>query len=384
MIVGKWLGDHALAAVSSSSSLIYLLVDLFNGLFTGAGILVANLFGRGDREKLSHAVHTTMALGLLTGVLLTILGTLLAPVLLRAVDTPDVVIAESLSYFRIFFAGSLAFVMYNCCTGILHNIGDSVRPLLYLAAACAINIVLDIIFVGLLDGGVVSVALATILAQGLSAALCLRRLCREQTVYQVFLPRVKIYPASCREILAYGIPSGFQNAVIAFSNVVVQANINLFDVKAIAGCGVWSKLEGVAVLSIVSFSMALSTFAGQNMGAGNNMRLRRGSGYGILACGGLAAVTGAVLFAFAPWLTALFKNDPEIIAFIAMCAHMVTPFFCLLGISNCIGGILRGMGKAKQSMAVYLFAWCAVRIAFISILFILQYRRMLRQLHDNF
>lgn len=384
MIVGKWLGDHALAAVSSSSSLIYLLVDLFNGLFTGAGILVANLFGRGDREKLSHAVHTTMALGLLTGVLLTILGTLLAPVLLRAVDTPDVVIAESLSYFRIFFAGSLAFVMYNCCTGILHNIGDSVRPLLYLAAACAINIVLDIIFVGLLDGGVVSVALATILAQGLSAALCLRRLCREQTVYQVFLPRVKIYPASCREILAYGIPSGFQNAVIAFSNVVVQANINLFDVKAIAGCGVWSKLEGVAVLSIVSFSMALSTFAGQNMGAGNNMRLRRGSGYGILACGGLAAVTGAVLFAFAPWLTALFKNDPEIIAFSVMRAHMVTPFFCLLGISNCIGGILRGMGKAKQSMAVYLFAWCAVRIAFISILFILQYRRMLRQLHDNF
>ena len=378
------MGDHALAAVSSSSSLIYLLVDLFNGLFTGAGILVANLFGRGDREKLSHAVHTTMALGLLTGVLLTILGTLLAPVLLRAVDTPDVVIAESLSYFRIFFAGSLAFVMYNCCTGILHNIGDSVRPLLYLAAACAINIVLDIIFVGLLDGGVASVALATILAQGLSAALCLRRLCREQTVYQVFLPRVKIYPASCREILAYGIPSGFQNAVIAFSNVVVQANINLFDVKAIAGCGVWSKLEGFAVLSIVSFSMALSTFAGQNMGAGNNMRLRRGSGYGILACGGLAAVTGAVLFAFAPWLTALFKNDPEIIAFIAMRAHMVTPFFCLLGISNCIGGILRGMGKAKQSMAVYLFAWCAVRIAFICILFILQYRRMLRQLHDNF
>ncbi|MCI8329650.1 MAG: hypothetical protein HFG02_08620 [Oscillibacter sp.] len=200
----------------------------------------------------------------------------------------------------------------------------------------------------------------------------------------MFLPRVKIYPASCREILAYGIPSGFQNAVIAFSNVVVQANINLFDVKAIAGCGVWSKLEGFAVLSIVSFSMALSTFAGQNMGAGNNMRLRRGSGYGILACGGLAAVTGAVLFAFAPWLTALFKNDPEIIAFSVMRAHMVTPFFCLLGISNCIGGILRGMGKAKQSMAVYLFAWCAVRIAFISILFILQYRRMLRQLHDNF
>ena len=152
LIVGKFLGDHALAAVSSSSSLIYLLVDFFNGLFTGAGILVANLFGRGNQEKLSHAVHTTLALGIMTGLLLTVLGNLLAPALLSAMDTPDAVMSESLAYFRIYFAGSLAFVMYNCCTGILRNIGDSFHPLIYLTIASVVNIVLDIVFVGVLDG----------------------------------------------------------------------------------------------------------------------------------------------------------------------------------------------------------------------------------------
>lgn len=407
LIVGKFLGDHALAAVSSSSSLIYLLVDFFNGLFTGAGILVANLFGRGNQEKLSHAVHTTLALGIMIGLLLTVLGNLLAPALLSAMDTPDAVMSESLAYFRIYFAGSLAFVMYNCCTGILRNIGDSFHPLIYLTIASVVNIVLDIVFVGVLDGGVASVALATILAQGLSAILCLQRLCREETIYQVTLSHIKLHQDACKKILDYGIPSGFQNAMIALSNVVVQASINLFDVKAIAGCGVWSKLEGFALLPILSFTMTLSTFVGQNVGAGNYERLRKGSRYGILSCGGLAVITGIILFFSAPFLTALFRNDPEIIIFSVMRTHIVTPFFCLLGVSNCIGGILRGAGKAKQSMVIYLFAWCAARIVFISfgvrilpdirivfaaypltwglstILFVLQYRKLLRQLHDS-
>lgn len=366
-IVGRFLGDNALAAVSSSSSLIFLMVDFFNGLFAGAGVLVANRYGGKDREGLFRAVHTTMAFGLIVGILMTFLGNILAPVLLRVMETPDVVMVESLAYFRVYFSGSLAFVLYNCCTGILRSIGDSIYPLIYLTIASVLNIILDIVFIGAFRQGVASAALATIIAQGLSAALCLWRLCRRKTDYQVLLPKIRFYGDSCKKTLQYGIPSGIQNSMIALSNVIVQASVNTFDVKAIAGCGVWSKLEGFGVLPVLSLSMALSTFVGQNLGAGRYDRVRKGSRYGILWCGALSAVAGVVLLAAAPFLTALFKNDPDIIYFSALRARIVTPFFLLLGISNGIGGILRGAGRAKESMMVYITAWCLMRIVLISI-----------------
>lgn len=365
LIVGNFLGDGALAAVSSSGSLINLLVDFFNGLFTGAGILVANTYGSGDEKKLSAAVHTTVAFGLITGIFLTALGTLSAPLLLSWMDTPASILADSTAYFRVYFSGSLAFVMYNCCTGILRNIGDSVRPLWYLLAASGTNVVLDLVFVGAFRWGIASAALATILSQGLSAALCLRHLCRVRAAYRVDLRSVRPERQSLRLTLHYGLPSGFQNSVIAFSNALIQASVNAFDVKAIAGCGVCAKLEGFAILPILSFSMALSTFAGQNKGAGKPERVKEGSLFGVLCCCAFAGVTGVVLLLAMPALTALFNRDAGVIAFSVQRARITAPFFVLLGFSNCMGGILRGIGKVRTSMVIYLICWCLIRVAFI-------------------
>ena len=269
-VVGNVLGEAALAAVSSASSLINLLVDMFVGLFTGAGILAATCYGGGDGERLSRAIRTTLVIGLAVGVFLTALGTLLSPTLLRLMHTPEDVMVNSLEYFRIYFAGSLAFIMYNCCAGLLQSLGDSMHPLKYLVAACLLNIVLDVLFVAVFDWGVGSAALATIIAQALSAVLCLRRLWKAQAEFGYALRPAGADRASVKQIMKLGVPAAFQNCMIALSNVFVQSGINLFDTQAIAGCGAWSKLEGFAVLPIVSLSLALSTFAGQNLGAGTS------------------------------------------------------------------------------------------------------------------
>lgn len=366
LVVGNFLGDNALAAVSSSGGLIQLLVGFFNGLFMGAGVLVANTYGSGNRERLSNAVHTTVTIGLMIGVLLTILGNILAPILLFWMKTPDNVMSEALAYFRVYFSGSLAFIMYNCCTGILQNVGDSFHPLIYLIVASVTNVILDLVFVGLMGFGVSSVAMATILSQGLSALLCLHRLCRYETPYQVSLRKLGLQKTAFRQALDYGIPSGFQNSVVSLANVVVQSNINVFGAKVIAGCGVWAKLEGFAILPISSFALALSTFVGQNKGAGEYGRLRRGTAFGLICNGILSVLIGIFLFAATPFLTSLFNQDPEIIAASTERARICSPFFLFLGFSNCTGGILRGAGKARFSLMVYLICWCVIRVAYIT------------------
>ena len=217
LIVGNYLGDAALASVTSSSSLIMLFVDLFVGLFAGAGILVASTYGGKDRERLSRAIQTTLTLGVAVGILLTLAGTLLAPTILHWMQTPEEVMFHSLQYFRIYFSGSLAFIVYNCCTGILQNLGDSIHPLRYLIVASALNIFLDLLFIAGFHWGVGSAALATILSQGVSAVLCLIRLYRGQEIYGYDLHKLHIHRESLSQTLRYGVPSSIQNCVVALS-----------------------------------------------------------------------------------------------------------------------------------------------------------------------
>lgn len=308
LVVGNFLGDSALAAVSSAASLINLLVDLFMGLFAGAGVLVANCYGGGERDRLSRVIQTTLAIGFSVGILLTAAGNVWTPALLRRMHTPDDVMSNSLAYFRVYFFGSPGFIMYNCCTGILQNLGDSVRPLKYLALASATNIFLDILFIAVFQWGIASAALATVLSQGISAALCFARLCRLQEQYGFNLRGLRPHKEAVSQILRLGVPSGFQNGMIALSNVAVQSGVNLFETQAIAGCGVWPKLEGFALLPILSFSMALGTFAGQNKGAGDRERIRRGTGFGLLCCAAVSLAIGVILYICAPMLVALFNK----------------------------------------------------------------------------
>ena len=268
LIVGNFLGSEALASVSSSSNLIFLMIGFFNGIAVGAGVVIARAFGAGDKKALHTAIHTTIAFGLVAGVVLTLLGVLLAPQILVWMGTPESILAGSVSYFRIYFLGSIPFVLYNICVGILQSVGDSRHPLYYLMVSSVVNILLDLLFVAGFKMGVGSAAAATAISQLVSAALCFIRLCRTDDVYRVTLRDIRFDIPMLGKIIRNGLPAGCQNSIIAFANVIVQTNINAFGEIAVAGQGVYAKIEGFGFLPITCFAMALTTFISQNLGAG--------------------------------------------------------------------------------------------------------------------
>lgn len=366
-IVGRFLEKNAYAAVSSSGSLIFLLVGFFTGIAVGAGVVIARYYGAKDYDKLHTAIHTTLAFGLAAGIILTVLGMTLTPQLLRLMKTDPQVLPNSVAYFRMYFAGSIAIVLYNMCVGILQAVGDSRHPLHYLILSSLINVGLDLLFVGVFGLGVWSAATATTIAQFISLGLCLYRLCHYDTVYRVQLHKIRFNIPMLRQIVHFGLPSGVQNSIIAFANVIVQSNINAFGADAMAGCGTYSKLEGFAFLPITCFTMALTTFVSQNLGAHQYDRVKRGVRFGILCSVTMAEVIGALIFLFSPALIALFQNDPPVIAIGVKQAHIEAFFYCFLAFSHCIAAIMRGAGKPTVPMFVMLAVWCVLRVSYIGI-----------------
>lgn len=366
-IVGRFLEKNAYAAVSSSGSLIFLLVGFFTGIAVGAGVVIARYYGAKDYDKLHTAIHTTLAFGLAAGIILTVLGMTLTPQLLRLMKTDPQVLPNSVAYFRMYFAGSIAIVLYNMCVGILQAVGDSRHPLYYLILSSLINVGLDLLFVGVFGLGVWSAATATTIAQFISLGLCLYRLCHYDTVYRVQLHKIRFNFPMLRQIVHFGLPSGVQNSIIAFANVIVQSNINAFGADAMAGCGTYSKLEGFAFLPITCFTMALTTFVSQNLGAHQYDRVKRGVRFGILCSVTMAEIIGALIFLFSPALVALFQNDPPVIAIGVKQAHIEAFFYCFLAFSHCIAAIMRGAGKPTVPMFVMLAVWCVLRVSYISI-----------------
>lgn len=367
LIVGNFLGSDSLAAVSSSGSLIFLMVGFFNGIAMGAGVVISKYFGARDYEKLKKAVHTDIAFGLVAGIILMIIGMILAPQILVLMGTPKTVLPKSIVYFRMYFAGSLAFVMYNIVMGILQAVGDSKHPLYYLIFSSIMNVVLDLVFVGGFRMGVGSAAAATVISQASSAILCFIRLVRTQDVYQIHIKDIRFHPQILKQIIKIGLPSGLQNSLISIGNIVVQTNINKFGVMAIAGCGVYSKIEGFAFLPITCFAMSLTTFIGQNLGARQYERAKRGALFAILCSTMLAEVVGFTVFLGIPYLAAAFDDNPEVVAIATKQAHVESLFYCLLAFSHCIAGIMRGAGKSTVPMFTMLASWCLIRITYISV-----------------
>lgn len=367
LIVGNFLGSSALAAVSSSGSLIFLMVGFFNGIFVGAGVVIARYYGARDIARVERAVHTTVALGMVSGILLTIVGLILAPRILQMMGTPADVMPESVLYFRIYFCGSLGFVLFNAFVGILQSVGDSRHPLIYLIISSIINIVLDLLFVGVLHMGVGSAAAATIISQLVSAVLCLLRLLKSPEEYRVTLKRIRFDKAMLKQIIANGLPTGLQNSIISVANVVVQSNINVFGKMAVAGCGAYSKIEGFGFLPINCFAMALTTFISQNLGAGEQERAKKGARFGILCSISLAELIGIILYFTMPVLVAAFNDTPEVIHFGTTQAKIEVLFYFLLAFSHCVAGILRGAGRSIVPMLVMLLCWCAIRITYITV-----------------
>lgn len=367
LIVGNFLGSDALAAVSSSGSLIFLMVGFFNGIAMGAGVVISKYFGARDYEGLKRAVHTDVAFGLVAGLLLTIIGIFLAPQILVLMGTPESVLPNSIIYFRVYFAGSLAFVMYNIVMGILQAVGDSKHPLYYLIFSSIINIVLDLILVGGFRFGVGAAAFATAVSQAASAVLCFWRLVRTKDVYQVRIPEIRFHREMLSQIISLGLPSGMQNSIISFANIIVQTNINKFGVMAVAGCGVYSKIEGFAFLPITCFAMSLTTFIGQNLGARQYDRAKKGAYFGIACSVTLAELVGVIVYFLISYLAAGFDNTAEVVAIATRQAHVEALFYCFLAFSHCIAGIMRGAGKSTVPMFVMLASWCIIRITYITV-----------------
>lgn len=367
LIVGNFLGESALAAVSSSGNLIFMFVGFFNGLAMGAGVIIARYYGAKDYDAMRLAIHTDVALGLVTGTIITIAGVSLTPIILGWMGTPPDVLPNSISYFRFYFCGAIFTVMYNIFVGILHAVGDSRHPLYYLIFSSIVNVVLDLLFVGVFNWGVGSAALATTISQGISALLCFIRLIRYETPYQLKIKQIGIHWPSLKNIIRFGLPSGIQNSVISLANVVVQSNINAFGSAAMAGCGAYSKLEGFAFLPVTCFSQALSTFVGQNLGARQYDRVKEGTRFGIICSMVMAEVVGVVLYFLAPFLIGLFDDTPEVIAFGVQHMRTICLFYCLLAFSHCIAAIMRGAGKANVPMVTMLVFWCLLRVTYITI-----------------
>ena len=366
LIVGRFLGTNALAAVSSSGTLIFLLVSFFNGTSMGAGVVVSKYFGAKDNDKISRAIHTNIVFSLLCGVVLTLVGVFLTPTFLVWMKTDPDVLPEAIEYFRYFFLGSLAMIMYNACRGIMSALGDSKRPLYYLIFSSLLNVALDVLFVAGFGWGVWSAAVATVLSQAASVVLCLRHLLVKDQIYSVRLKKLRIDKAMLLEILRYGLPAGVQNSVIAFANTIVQTQINSFGKCATAAYCTHGKIEGFAFLPIVSFNMAISTFISQNLGAGLYDRVKQGARFGTVAAVLMAELVGVLCYIFAPQLIGLFDSNAEVIRLGTMQARTVSLFFFLLAYSPSIAAVCRGAGKAFVPMFIMLGVWCVLRICYIA------------------
>lgn len=366
LIVGNFVGKDALAAVSSSGSLIFLMVGLFSGIFIGAGVVISRYFGAKDYKSMQDAIHTAIAFALIFGILLTIFGLIFVPHILKLMNTPADVLPNSILYFRIYCGGIMAVVLYNTANGIFQAVGDSKHPLYYLIISSILNALLDLLFVAVFHFGIRGAGFATVISQTVSALLGFRRLMKYDTVYRVQIKKIRISLPMLKQILTMGIPSGLQNSIIAFANIVVQSNINAFGAMAVAGCGSYSRIEGFGFLPITSFSMSMTTFIGQNLGAKEYDRAKKGSIFGIVTSVTLAELIGIIIYLLAPYLISGFSKDPEVIAYGVLQARTVTLFYFLLAFSHCVSGILRGAGKSIIPMIVMLVCWCVIRISYVT------------------
>lgn len=364
-IVGKFLGTNALAAVTSSGTLIFLLVSFFMGTAMGGGVVISRYFGAGDNEQVSRAVHTIFAFGIASGVILTVIGVAFTPTFLVWMQTDPEVMPEAVEYFRYYFLGALAMVMYNICRSIMNALGDSRRPLYYLIFSSIVNIALDLLFIAVFRWGVWAAATATVISQAASVVLCVIHLFRKGNIFTIELRKIRFHRAMLIEIIRYGLPSGVQNSVIALANVIVQSQINSFGKLAMAAYGTHAKIEGFAFLPITSFNMASTTFISQNLGARQYDRAKKGARFSILAAVLLAELIGVFYYIFAPQCIGLFDQTAGVLDFGVQQARTVALFYCLLAFSHSIAAVCRGAGKAFVPMVIMLSVWCVIRIVYI-------------------
>ena len=365
-VVGNFASNDAFAAVSMASNLTFVVIGLFNGIAIGGGVVISRYFGAKDEEQTSLAIHTNLLFGIIASILSTAFGLLLVPHLLKWMNTPDSVMPDALAYFNTYFAGVSTVIMYNTCMAVMRAVGDSVRPLYYLLISSVVNVILDLLFVAGFRWGAGGAAIATVLAQGLSVALCLIRMLSGKDAIHIRLSGFKFDQGTMIKIIRQGLPGGIQNTVNSIGNMVVQSCINTFGAFAISGYGAFHKVEGIAFLPIMSMCMALPTFVSQNLGAGKVDRAKKGSFIGILMGCVFAQLMGFVIYYISPYLIGAFVSAPEAIAYGVGHSKIAAFFLFLLAFTHCAAGALRGCGKAMIPMVTLLVCWCGIRIVYVT------------------
>ena len=367
VVVGRFVGKEALAAVGSTGSIINSLIGFFTGLAMGAGVVISQYFGAKDEKGVHDAVHTAILLTLLAAVAVTALGISVTPTLLRLMDTPEDVLDGAILYLRIYFAGIGGLMLYNIGSGILRAVGDSRRPLYFLIFSASMNVVLDLLFVIAFKMGIAGVAWATIISQFLSALLTMFILSRSNESYRLIPRDLRIHSHILRRILAFGLPGGLQNSIVSFSNVFVQAYINAFQSSCMAGWASYNRLDAFAWLPMMCIGMANTTFVGQNVGAGNIRRAKEGTRAAVLMAYAGTALIVAGLMLFADDALKLFNSDADVIFYGRRFILYLSPFYVPFCASQIYAGALRGAGDSLSPMLITLFSFVIFRQTYLFI-----------------
>lgn len=366
VIVGKYVGKEALAAVGGTTgTLINLLVGFFVGLSSGASVIISQYYGAKNEEKVREAVHTAMAFSITGGIILMILGMIGAPIALKAMGTPEDIMNYAVVYIRIYFAGIIGNLIYNMGAGILRAIGDSKRPLYFLMTSCVVNIILDILFVVIFRMNVAGAALATILSQLISAILVIVVLMRSKDVYQLILPKIRLHLEMVKRIIQIGFPAGLQSAMYSISNIIIQSSVNALGTDTIAAWTAYSKIDAIFWMIIGAFGISITTFVGQNHGAGKRERVEKG----IKVCMKMTLVTSiiisVILYVFGGYIYQLFTDDAAVMEKGVEILHFMVPFFITYICIEILSGALRGVSDCWIPMLITCLGVCVVRVLWI-------------------
>lgn len=362
IVVGKFSGKQSLAAVGSTSSAINLMISIFVGMSSATNVIVARKFGAGNKSGVSKAVHTAIAVCLCGGTVLMILGILLSRKILVLMDSPNDVIELATLYMRIYFIGIPAMLLYNFGSATMRAVGDAKRPTYFLTASGIINVSLNLLFVIVFKMGVAGVAIATVTSQVVSALLVLRCLVKADDCYQLEFKKVRIYAHELKEIVFLGIPAGIQSALFSISNVIIQSSINSVGSDAMAGNSAAASVEGMVYIAMNAFFHATLTFVGQNYGAHNFKRIRKGFLVSMAISFVVGSVLSTVVSRCAGFLVGFYTNIPEVRDIGVMRMQIVCALYFLCGMMEVATGAIRGMGVAIRSMITCVVGVCFVRI----------------------
>ena len=367
IIVGNFVGSNGLAAVGSGTALINLIIAFSQGAAVGAGVIVSQSLGARDKQKTKLAVHTAMCIAIILGMIMSAIGVIFSRDLLVWMKTPSEVLDDSVLYLQIYCGGLIFNIIYNMATGILNAAGNSKRPLIYLAIASVTNIILDLVFIKELKWGVKGAAIATDISQALSCVLAVGYLLRVNSDYKLIIKELKIHGNTAKQIIRVGLPTAIQNMVISFSNVLVQSSVNSYGATAMAGYAAYLKIDGFNILPVLSISMAVTTFTGQNVGAKKPDRIKKGMWNALIMGVIYTVIIGVVLLLTSHTVLGLFTKDNEVITYGQLAMKYFCPFYFLLGILNILAGTVRGAGKGVPPMLILLFSMCIFRILWIKI-----------------